>query len=78
MKNMTIYRLPLRLEDEQKLTKEKLDNLRGNSAFNAFVDRLADIIADERNIYESTQADEYKRGRLNALTDLYTQLNGRN
>lgn len=76
MKGMNIYKIPLRVVDDVRVTKEKLEQLRANTAYRDLIQRLEDIVASERDLYESTVADEYKRGRLNALTDLLVELSG--
>jgi len=72
----SIYRIPLRIEEEQRETRQAVEHLRSSSAFKPFVQWLDDRIAAEREVYESTTADEYRRGHLNALTDLRRVLTG--
>lgn len=69
-----LYRIPLRAPSEEQITKEQLEQLKGNHAFRSFITYLADTIAHERDLFETTVANEYQRGRLNALTDLYKLL----
>ena len=76
MSNLAVYRIPLRVIDDQLVTQQHLTDLRSSSKFRDLLTRLEDIIANERDIYESTTADEYKRGRLNALSDLWQELSG--
>lgn len=76
MSNLAVYRIPLRVVDDQLVTQQHLVDLRSSSKFKDLLTRLEDIIANERDIYESTTADEYKRGRLNALSDLWQELSG--
>lgn len=71
---MNVYRLTVRSLKEKTETLQALQHLRGNNAFRHVVQWLEDAIAEERERFESTPANEYARGRLNALTDVWREL----
>ena len=71
---MNVYRLTIRSLKEKTETMQALQQFRGNNSIRPVVQWLEDAIAEERERFESTPANEYARGRLNALTDVWREL----
>lgn len=56
--------------------KVAFGQLRTNQAFNIFVKELEQVLADEREAYEREPATEYRRGRVNVLSELLDDMSG--
>ena len=48
--------------------------IRSSPIYKDYIDTLNEALAEERDRYESTPADEYTRGRISMLKDLLEEI----
>lgn len=63
-----------RLRGTLRARETLLTAIRSSPIYKDYVATLEDVLAEERDRYESMAADEYTRGRISMLKDLISEI----